>query len=232
MFRVIYMSIRYWGVLGCCLTVRHIRSHRGLPACLTVRHRYSFRMDQIEIVEFPEADAAPMPEPAAAKVDGRSKSSATNGAKGGCPIGSEHSNRSTYLAPEIIDAAVECVLSGKGFFPANVGPVTERDRKAIQRFLKMPAEEFQSEVGALLKEAAILTGNEVIKRVKAGEGKLNDLTFLLSVAIDKQATLSGRGQINNANVGTQINIITNESGRAEILEAIKRERQAIPVESK
>lgn len=187
-------------------------------------------MDQIEIVEFPEADAAPHSPP-----DRRKHASALNSRNAGCPEGSEHSDRTTYPAPEVIEAAAKAIIEGRRS-PLSIrnssGPITDADRIMFNRATGMPLEEFQAQLSARLQQAALMTGDKVIEKLNAlepGEGKLNELTFLWGVTVDKLTTLSGRSQIQNANIGTQINIVTSESGRAEILASLRQERKVTPI---
>lgn len=181
-------------------------------------------MDQIEIVEFPEA--APMPQPSPAKVDGRSKSSATNGAKGGCPEGFEFASKRSYPADALIEETAKRIMTG-GRSPLNlrdVGPVTKDDMSHIARITGIPADEFVAKLTARLQGLADKTGDRIWEKLEGDAYKPEHLSYLYSVLIDKLTAISGRQQVSGANIGVQVNVITSASGRDEILAAIKKER--------
>ncbi len=162
-----------------------------------------------------ESFDAPSDEP-----DGRAKTSAVNGANGGCPEGFGHSDKRSYPCPELIDRTADAILAGKRS-PLTVAehaqPLTNDDREYMRRITGIPADEFQARLTARLQTLADATGERIAEKLAEDKFKPGELPYLLAVCVDKLSAIAGRNQVNNASVGLQVNFFDTKTDRAAIL---------------
>lgn len=154
------------------------------------------------------------PEPAS---DGRSRTSAANGAKGGGP----QSITRTLDTDAMADAAADRIFAGKWPPQSRAGPATADDRNMIARLTGEPAEKFIARIGAKLQIVADKCIDRVTERLEKDEGKLSELSYLMGVTLDKYQTLNGRSQAaQSVNIQINGNVTVGES-RSELMTSVK-----------
>lgn len=145
----------------------------------------------------------------------------------------ELSNKRVYPAGELVEATARAMMENKGLnlrTSPHLGPVTEDDRRLLQRIVGLTVEEFNQRIIAKLDTLA----DKIIDRMTETVDKtpLQSLGFNLAVAIDKRQRLAGQAASGNANVNIQVNnygqlskeeIIARLSGRMEVPVAVEGE---------
>lgn len=178
-----------------------------------------------------ETPSSPTPKPK----DGRSHSSAANGKLGGIPPGTERSDRTTYDAPSLAQAAAETILAGDSFLSPRLGPLTQDDRQSLKRALKEPVETFQARVTSKLESLVDQTADLIAETLKEPIGsktgfRADTLPSLMAIGIDKLQALSGRAS-SIGSVNTQINItVSRDQPRESVLANLGSLRSGKPVE--
>lgn len=149
--------------------------------------------------------------------DGRSLTSAANGAKGGAPI-----KPRDYDADALAQFTAERVLTGRWPTRPHSGATPSvKDKEMLARFIGKPSDEFIADLSGMLQTIIQKTGDRVVERLDADEGKLSDLSYLLGVGIDKFQTLSGRTQ-QSQNVNIQINgNVSVGASREDLIASVK-----------
>lgn len=115
------------------------------------------------------------------------------------------------VSPERTEAAIqnciERVVSGKPIYNATPlrNSITEFDRRQLTRFTGITADEFTARLTTGLRGMADLVVDRIYQKLSADQFKPHELSFLLTVAVDKLQRVEGRGQLQGANVNIQIN---------------------------
>lgn len=123
------------------------------------------------------------------------------------------SNKRVYPAGELVEATAKAMLEGKRGLglrtSPHLGPVTEDDRRLLERIVGLTVEEFNQKIIAKLDVLA----DKIIDRMTETVDKtpLQSLGFNLAVAIDKRQRLAGQAASGNANVNIQVNNYGNLS---------------------
>lgn len=140
---------------------------------------------------------------------------ALNGATGGAPAGQFRARplrpAVPIVPPEQTQAIIEhtalCVMEGQSPYNARplINPITDNDRAQLARFTGISADEFTNRLTTHLRALADLTAARIQQKLEADKFKPHELSFLLTVAVDKLQRVEGRGQIQGANVNVQIN---------------------------
>lgn len=129
-----------------------------------------------------------------------------NGQLGGRPKDPDHVLDSPAEQEALVNRAAAAVLSGKGINRqlARLGTFTEDDRRAVARCVGMSAEEFTARLTEKLRALTDKTAERIMEHLEAGNNKLSDLSFLLTVGVDKLDRLNGKQAVANS-VNVQIN---------------------------
>lgn len=138
-----------------------------------------------------------------------------NGLHGGAPYGNQNGRIARPPVPpvtpeqtaNIIDQAAMCVMEGQALYNASplIRPITQHDREQLARFTGITADEFTNRLTLKLRALADLTADRIQQKLEADQFKPHELSFLLTVGVDKLQRVEGRGQIQGANVNVQIN---------------------------
>lgn len=172
----------------------------------------------------------PAPAVAAGK-DGRSKTSAGNGKRGGIQKGTQLPTKLVYEPDRLADNLAERIITGQGLpvSPyANATAPTEADRAHVARITGIPVEEFQAKISARLQEIANKAGQRIVEKLDEGNQKLSDLNMTLAISIDKIAAISGR-TAQSGNVSVTVNNY-GAMTRAQMLASIEAEGKAKAIE--
>lgn len=177
-----------------------------------------------------ETKYATVPEPTP---DRRSLSSATNGAAGGRPPGTENESKRYYPTSQLVDETVASILAGRKS-PLTIRPgepVTERDKHTIRRISGISAEEFSARLTARMQDLADACAERIAQKLGDDSFKPEGLSFLLTVLVDKIQRLEGKNQLSNSAVGTQINIFAGSASRADVLASLRPSLRATDVQA-
>ncbi len=152
-----------------------------------------------------------------AKIDRRSITSAGNGKSGGITKGTQLPTKRTFTpkeAEKVIEIAAQGILAGDLPKHRALLAPTEDDRRSVTRLMGMPAEEFQTQVCERLRVLTEMTMDRVQEKLEADNYKPAELSFLLSVVIDKLDKREGRVGANGTTVNMQINNFTGPDTRS------------------
>ena len=107
-----------------------------------------------------------------------------------------------------VDCLAEQLISGRKLpkVPPGLGPVTEEDREALTRVAGASLAAFDEAMGRKLGEIADLAVQRIREKLEKDEFKSSELGFALSVALDKRSAITGRSQVGQAAVNTQVNV--------------------------
>lgn len=86
-----------------------------------------------------------------------------------------------------------------------LGPVTEKDRVALQRICGETVEAFNARITEKLRIIEDLAAERAIQKLESNDFKASELGFILSVAHDKRTQIDGSSQLKNASLNAQIN---------------------------
>lgn len=138
-----------------------------------------------------------------------------NGASGGAPPGNLNgvTLRPALRPPSpqktaaIIEHAALCVMEGQSPYNAAplINPISEQDRRQLARFTGITADEFTQRLTTRLRALADLTIDRIQQKLEADQFRPHELSFLLTVGVDKLQRVEGKGMITGANVNVQIN---------------------------
>jgi hypothetical protein len=164
-----------------------------------------------------------MSDAAGRPVDGRSRSSGTNGKRGGCPEGKGHADRRTTTPEDIIENAVERVLTTGKLVArsAALKPPSADDLRTVQRVIGITADELNQRLSEKMGQISEKILARVEEKLEADAVKANELFFGLAVIEDKRARLDGRSTLNAATVNVQVNNFDSSAAtRTEVLQRI------------
>ena len=122
----------------------------------------------------------------------------------GAPL-DEHTDKRTYKAEELAQAAATRIITGK--LPRNLpsGPLSGDDARLMQRISGMSVEAFNEMVATDLREVSALALQSIKEALAARAFKPGELGFLYSVSQDKRLSLDGSRALNSASVNIQVN---------------------------
>lgn len=141
----------------------------------------------------------------------RNPNAAEDAKLGGCPPGAQHKDKGVIKTTAQERAAVEqaalAVISGRNPIRRRgpLQPLPESEIKRLERFAGMSAEEFSARVTERLRTLADLTSEQIHQHLVAENYKPHELSFLLTVLVDKIARIEGRSAVTSASVNVQIN---------------------------
>lgn len=167
----------------------------------------------------------PIPEPTPPPHNGHTQVNGKHGASGGAPKGNQNASPLARLIPPdaaqtaaIVEHAANCVVAGKAIWNARplINPISDRDRAQLARFVGITADEFTGRLATNLRALADLTTDRIYQKLSSDQYKPHELSFLLTVAVDKLQRVEGRNLMNAANVNVQINNFGPQS-KADIL---------------
>ncbi len=169
------------------------------------------------------------------RFDGRSLTSATNGAKGGAPPGNNNGTGNTNkvtVDPEIlVEAMAQNILAGgtaKIKTSPLLGPVTKADRASLTRIANMSVEELNVKLGEKMGVLLELLVDSLTKDVRQDKLKPGEKAFAMAVTSDKRNTLTGQSQINGATVNLQVNNFNGPVSREELMKRLSPTKPAEP----
>jgi len=156
---------------------------------------------------------------------------AVNGALfGGIAKGTELPTKRTYKANPLAQAAAERFLSGK-MTQSKCGPVTEADKRLIQRITGEPAETFQARITSKLESMADETAELIFEKLRNDQFRPDTLPSLLAITIDKLQVLNGRASaIGSVNIQINAAFAAKDAPRSDVLSALNGLRSGKPVE--
>lgn len=147
--------------------------------------------------------------------NGHKTANGRNGSNGGAPLGNQNGAKPrppcAMPTPEntaaIIEQTALAVLQGRSPYNASalIRPCTDEDRRQLTRFTGIAAEEFTRRLAARLRALADLTVDRVHQHLSADRFKPHELSFLLSVTVDKLKAIDGANAVHGANVSIQVN---------------------------
>lgn len=161
-----------------------------------------------------------------------------NGAKGGRPPGIIPAGVLISMAtPEdsekLIEAAAEAVMAGKLTEIKTsdaLGPVTDKDRAAMTRLLKIPVEEFNAKFSDKLGGFAERVLEKMEAKLASDSFKPGELSFAMMVALQQRQNLDGRAALANANIAIQVNNFAGPKTKEEMIRSLHPDRfPPIPV---
>jgi len=169
-------------------------------------------------------------ETAAPERDGRARTSAANGAKGGMPAGAymkPHADKKTYDADQLAKQFADRLLNGGPLPVSRAQKPNEADRAHVARITGVTVEDFQAKFLQRLMTIADKAANHIEERLDEGGQRLSDLNMTLAISVDKMAAISGR----TAQAGN-VSVTVNNYGamsREQILASLhKEERNVTP----
>jgi hypothetical protein len=151
------------------------------------------------------------------KIDRRSITSGENAKGHGLPKGTELPTKATFTKKEVkdvIETAATAILAGNLPRVTRQLVPTTSDLRSITRVMGMPAEEFQQQVCERLRVLTEMTMDRVEEKLKGDNYKPAELSFLLSVVMDKLDKREGRVGVNGTTVNMQINNFSGPDARS------------------
>jgi hypothetical protein len=107
---------------------------------------------------------------------------------------------------KLVDAAATAILEGRSLRrDPRLGPVSDNDRKVFVRVAGMSVEKFNAELANELSDVSAAVIAKIKGKLESDEFKASELAFVLSVAEDKRARLTGQNMLTNAQINVQVN---------------------------
>lgn len=153
-----------------------------------------------------------------------------NGKAGGNPPGPRVPPLSPEELERTIDHTAALVIQGKVPRNAQVlrNAITEHDRIELARFTNITANEFTDRLATKLRALADLTADRIQQKLSDDRFKPHELSFLMTVVVDKIQRLEGRSQVTGANVNVQINNFGPAPSKADIIARLTGQSFDVP----
>jgi len=141
----------------------------------------------------------------------------------GLPKGYQMAHKKTYEPASLAESVATALVEGKGIglrSSPRLGPVTEEDRRVLQRITGETVEVFNARVTSKLQSLADSLIDSIQQDVDHGNFKPGEKSFALSVALDKGNAISGRSSLQNASINQTINFFGSPS-KESLLDALE-----------